>query len=341
MAGSQRFAWRRMVVRDPHLSDATRRVLLELESYADKDGNNARPGVMKMAEALRTEGGKHGHLSERTVRTGLAHGVDRGLIELTHRAPRGRGNRRADVYRIVLPPEIEATQTAGNTYPEPPPEIEATQTAGNKTGNTGNRRDKYRQSDPLNTGNPDCQPPVGTYVPPDPFPPEGDLTFGNAYAREEEKADPIDVVVIDDSLGALFGKGDAAQQPQPEPTPKPAIEIPTLPNPYDDPLGWIDRQLQQGFLKGERDRAEQLLTEGHSYGDVRFTLIRERRPGKRRTYVPRPCSMCGSLPSDPNEKRFHQAQDEEPVQCSICHPEQVEKKRKSYAAQLLETTEQK
>lgn len=103
MADSMRYAWRRMIVRDPDLSDATRRVLLELESYADPDGTNAHPGVQRLAENLRTSSGKHGHVSDRTVRTALAAGVERGFIQCTAPAPRGRGNRRASVYRLTFP----------------------------------------------------------------------------------------------------------------------------------------------------------------------------------------------------------------------------------------------
>ncbi|NKU56468.1 hypothetical protein GS881_24065 [Rhodococcus hoagii] len=45
MTDSMRYAWRRMVVREPAPHDAARRVLLELESYADPDGDEraARP----------------------------------------------------------------------------------------------------------------------------------------------------------------------------------------------------------------------------------------------------------------------------------------------------------
>ncbi|WP_459682124.1 hypothetical protein [Rhodococcus sp. no. 34] len=160
-----RFEWRKLVVRDPHLTDATRRVLLEFESYADPDGTNVRPGILTIATSLRTLSGTHQHVSERTVRSALADGIARGYIVLTAKAPRGRGNKLVDVYRLTLPGEsqepeltckcaeelrarkeraakILATQTAANTD-----EILATQTAANTAVNTGNSASKYRQSE--------------------------------------------------------------------------------------------------------------------------------------------------------------------------------------------------
>lgn len=142
-----RYVWRRLVVRDPHLTDATRRVLLELESYAGADGRDAHPGVQRLAEQLRTSDGKTGHVSDRTVRTALATGVERGLIELTRKAPRGRGVRLADVYRLTIPEEIAATWAASNPEAQIG-EKPATTTAGETQENTGNRDHKYRQSGP-------------------------------------------------------------------------------------------------------------------------------------------------------------------------------------------------
>lgn len=135
---------------------------MDLESYADADGSSAHPGVRRLAEGLRTATGKLKHISERTVRSALAAGVERGFIELTAKAPRGRGNKRADVYRLTLPAEIVGepdeiveVQTAGirpgdEIDLEPP--IAATQTAGNaginsgnSSGNSGNQSPKYQQ----------------------------------------------------------------------------------------------------------------------------------------------------------------------------------------------------
>ncbi|MDJ0413824.1 hypothetical protein [Rhodococcus opacus] len=172
MTDSMRYAWRRLVVRDPDLSDATRRVLLELESYADPDGTNAHPGIMRIAEQLRTPTGKAQHVSERTVRTALATGVDRGFIELTRKAPRGRGNRFSDVYRLTFPLECETgipeTQTAGI-----PAEKVEVQTAGNALRNTGSlsgitgNQDLYYRQSGLPTTSPST---------PEPFTPERVVT---------------------------------------------------------------------------------------------------------------------------------------------------------------------
>lgn len=98
-----RYAWRRLVVRDPHLTDATRRVLLELESYTNPDGTNAHPGIERIAAELLT---KAGTVNEKTVRRALETGVKRGYIECTRKGGGGRGKREnADTYRLTLPLE--------------------------------------------------------------------------------------------------------------------------------------------------------------------------------------------------------------------------------------------
>nr|WP_314143362.1 helix-turn-helix domain-containing protein [uncultured Rhodococcus sp.] len=114
-----RYAWRRLVVRDGHLTDATRRVLLELESYANPDGTNARPGVRRIAENLASG---DGFVNEKTVRRALATGVERGLIECVEKGHTGRGRNTADVYRLAfesLPPDIQVstgeTSTTGHS----------------------------------------------------------------------------------------------------------------------------------------------------------------------------------------------------------------------------------
>ncbi|NLU81622.1 hypothetical protein [Rhodococcus sp. HNM0569] len=92
-----------MVNRDPGLTDASRRVLFELESYANPDGTKAHPSVLGIALNLRTSTGSHGHVSEKTVRTALRDGVGRGYIELTHKARRVPSGGLADEYRLTLP----------------------------------------------------------------------------------------------------------------------------------------------------------------------------------------------------------------------------------------------
>jgi hypothetical protein len=110
-----RYAWRRQVVRDGYLTDATRRVLLELESYANPDGTNARPGVRRIAENLASG---DGYVNEKTVRRALAVGVERGLIECVEKGHTGRGRNVADVYRLSfesLPPDIQMSTGEGST----------------------------------------------------------------------------------------------------------------------------------------------------------------------------------------------------------------------------------
>ncbi|UNN00740.1 helix-turn-helix domain-containing protein [Rhodococcus opacus] len=274
MTDSMRYAWRRLVVRDPDLTDATRRVLLELESWADADGTNARPGIMKIATNVRTATGKHRHVSDRTVRSALDDGIERGYIALTFKAPRGRGNRMADVYRLTFPEsagesgelpcgcrELPATQTAGNSSG-----IAATQTAGiaglntgNPATNTGNSSDKYRQS-----GLPTTSP----YTP-DPSTPEGSSHLSNAGASTHEDAQELQEI------------GESAER---------ETEQPALDDPARNPLAWIDNELPGGFMLGERARARDLLASGEPYSSVRFQILRERnarkRPGRSRDERP-------------------------------------------------------
>jgi len=136
-----RYEWRRLVNRDPFLTEATRRVLLELEGYANGDGTNARPGVRRIATSLRTESGKHGHISERTVRTALAEGVARDYIKLEKKAPRGRGNTLADTYGLIWPADTwEDFDTLRCSCAAEKP---ASRTAANSDGNTGNDDSPY------------------------------------------------------------------------------------------------------------------------------------------------------------------------------------------------------
>ncbi|NMN93902.1 hypothetical protein [Antrihabitans stalactiti] len=291
MAHSMRYAWRRIVVRDPGLSEATRRVLLELESYADPDGSNARPGVRNIAEQLHTAKGKYGHVSQRTVKTALATGLTRGFIELTEKAPRGRGNRRSDVYRLVIPTEMEATQTA----PISADEKGATQTAPN-TAEIGAITDVNRcNQTPLIGATQTAYHQITTYAAPDPLTPESSpLTFRIAHARddktghEEDEPEVVDAEVIDEPDGTdttditspitssferLTTRAPIQEPPQATTQFAPHPE----PDPTKNPLAWIDRELPQGFLRGERARAEHLLAEGKSYPAARYVILRERR----------------------------------------------------------------
>ena len=158
MADSMRYAWRRVVVRDAHLTEATRRVLLELESYTDADGTNAHPGIQRIAESLATVGGTVGHMSDRTVRTALDIGCSRGFLELTAKAPRRRGNKQSTVYRLTIPDEFAAAvQTAGEMPLTPVVQTAAVtaevapavQAATQTDSYTGHLDELDRQSEPL------------------------------------------------------------------------------------------------------------------------------------------------------------------------------------------------
>ncbi|MFI8663056.1 hypothetical protein ACIGKR_23895 [Rhodococcus qingshengii] len=114
-----RFRWREMVVREPSLKHSELRVLLELESHASEDGTNARPGVLGIAQALSTDSaGAHGHLSEKSVRTGLARGVELGFIIRVEQGRVNRGRTYADVYELAMPREyVELLRSTGTRRP--------------------------------------------------------------------------------------------------------------------------------------------------------------------------------------------------------------------------------
>ena len=164
-----RFSWRRTVVRDGALTDAQRRVLLELESYANADGSNAHPGVLLMARVLRTEGGRVGHLSEKTVRTALLAGVERGYIVRTEQGRRGRERGSSDVYRLVIPEvdgalPVTAVTGSGDGTTGNPDYRQSAPTTGNSDATTGKSGADYRQSGLPNTRGPVDQR-GGGYVP--------------------------------------------------------------------------------------------------------------------------------------------------------------------------------
>lgn len=101
MTDSIRFAWRRLVNRDGALTHACRRVLLELESYADADGTNAHPGLARIARHLTTPAGRP--ISEKTVQRALETGCTAGYIRRTRRGHKGLHRNAADVYELTFP----------------------------------------------------------------------------------------------------------------------------------------------------------------------------------------------------------------------------------------------
>ncbi|QTJ65858.1 hypothetical protein HYG77_09805 [Rhodococcus sp. ZPP] len=204
MTDSMRFVWRKLVVRDPDLSDATRRVLLELESYTNPDGTNGRPGIKRIAEALATPNDKH--VSERTVRRALENGVERGFIFLDEPAPRGRGNRRADVYRLTFPAFSVGEEIADTQMSTIPTEKVDTQMSTNTDLNSGH--------DSVISGHPDTYyrtpgcPPTSSSSPDQLSPGEHSPYVSNAGAGESGEYTPF-------PFEALFPKNTGGRTAKP------------------------------------------------------------------------------------------------------------------------------
>jgi hypothetical protein len=263
-----RYAWRRFVVRDPDLSDATRRVLLELESYADPDGTNARPGIKRISEALATPNEKH--VSERTVRRALENGVERGFIFLDEPAPRGRGNRRADVYRLTFPPTALAPEIPDTQMSTIATEKVDTQMSTNAGGNSGHESVISGHPDPY-YWTPGC-PPTSSLTPD--HPPERVGYVSNAGARAT-RADETPTP----SLGGVESNGaDVVRLP----LRAAADDIPTQ-TPMD--------QLRARFGRLTDDElaiAESLFAEGQTFYAVAPVIEqgRKRTSGRRRATPP-------------------------------------------------------
>lgn len=262
MTDSMRFAWRRIVVRDPHLSDGARRVLLELESYADPDGTNARPGRNKIAESLLTE---TGHVSEKTVRRALALGVELGYIECTTKGKRGRLRNSADVYRLTFPMNSETgvvdTQMSTSegdrhvTTTGHPDVHQSDSTSGHLETTSGHFGS--------NGGHPDVHPPV-PYT--RTFTPEGgSVAVSNARGEQPPQKE---VQFAEERTAPAPGFAALAEKPS-------GID------PDANPLAWIDDALRGGFLTGERAKAQRLLDSGVHYGSVRWRILEARKPPKQ------------------------------------------------------------
>lgn len=249
MASSMRYDWRRMVVRDPYLTNATRRVLLELESYANPDGTSARPGRETIAENLRTP---MGHINEKTVRRALEDGIERGFIECTAKGHGGRGGNTANVYALILPtPSVDTDMSTDNSgsvdaqmSSEPSrngghSDVHRTRLVGGHLGAVGGHVEQ-------SAGHPDVHLPVPLTSS---STPDISSHLRNAGARER----------------TLFVPGAEA-------TPD------YLPDPATNPIAWIDNELPGGFRIGERERAQEMLDGGTAtYASIRFSLLRERR----------------------------------------------------------------
>ncbi|WP_442972754.1 helix-turn-helix domain-containing protein [Rhodococcus sp. G-MC3] len=245
MTDSTRFAWRRMVVRDPHLTDATRRVLLELESYANPDGSNARPGVQRIAEQL---GSGDRHVSEKTVRRALANGVERGFIQCVSKGHGGRGHSAADVYRLVLAPVSVDTQMSGET-----PAISGHPDVHRNENLSGHSEDFSGHLAPI-SGHPDVHLPVHytSSLTPDHSP-----HLSNAHPRDQSRNSPREGTEIS------------------EPTPSGRF----LAGPQS-PIEWIEEAVH-GLSAEELELACQLIDEHGTNKYATAQRIRDDREQKR------------------------------------------------------------
>lgn len=110
---SWRYDWRKAVNRDYRLTHAERRVLFELDSAANPDGTNARPGNTLIAENLRMSAEKG--MNEKSVRRALERGVELGYIEQTAKARRvGESVWLAAVWRLVPPASVDTQMSSGD-----------------------------------------------------------------------------------------------------------------------------------------------------------------------------------------------------------------------------------
>ncbi|WP_157788845.1 hypothetical protein [Rhodococcus rhodochrous] len=109
---SWRYDWRKAVNRDYRLTHSERRVLFELDSAANPDGTNARPGNTLIAENLRMSAEKG--MNEKSVRRALDRGVELGYIAQTAKARRvSESVWLAAVWRLIPPASVD-TQLSGN-----------------------------------------------------------------------------------------------------------------------------------------------------------------------------------------------------------------------------------
>ncbi|UPK64660.1 helix-turn-helix domain-containing protein [Rhodococcus pyridinivorans] len=110
---SWRYDWRKAVNRDYRLTHTERRVLFELDSAANPDGTNARPGNTLIAENLRMNAEKG--MNEKSVRRALDRGVELGYIEQTAKARRvGESVWLAAVWRLIPPASVDTQMSSGS-----------------------------------------------------------------------------------------------------------------------------------------------------------------------------------------------------------------------------------
>ncbi|UZF43188.1 helix-turn-helix domain-containing protein [Rhodococcus rhodochrous] len=110
---SWRYDWRKAVNRDYRLTHTERRVLFELDSAANPDGTNARPGNTLIAENLRMNAEKG--MNEKSVRRALDRGVELGYIEQTAKARRvSESVWLAAVWRLIPPASVDTQMSSNN-----------------------------------------------------------------------------------------------------------------------------------------------------------------------------------------------------------------------------------
>jgi hypothetical protein len=92
-----RFGWERVILRADVSTKATA-VALVLATYANRDGENAHPGLDRLAAGCK--------MPESTTRRYVKELVDAGLIEQTARGNGSGHHRRATCYRLTLPNDL-------------------------------------------------------------------------------------------------------------------------------------------------------------------------------------------------------------------------------------------
>lgn len=94
-----RFSWERSV-RRLALGRTSKLVGLMLATYADRDGDNAHPGVDRLSADCESD--------ERTIRRHLTRLAELGLIERTFEGSSAGRRRLADCYRLTMPANPQA-----------------------------------------------------------------------------------------------------------------------------------------------------------------------------------------------------------------------------------------
>ncbi|MFC8531383.1 MarR family winged helix-turn-helix transcriptional regulator [Nocardia sp. NPDC057227] len=266
MAPADKFAWMK-ALRGADLTHAEYRVLINLSTWANGDLTNARPGFKNLCEAAKVR--------PQTAQEALRKLIEKGWIEVS---ARGGGSGRSTVYTLTVPAGMGCGELTPSTDENP---------HGERAGSTENPH-AHRG------GSPDVTPTVSVENPHGRSPETPTVSVENPHGdRGTTRSDQITTPGNDQLFGHLSNAGAGArgaEQGAAERTPpdlrvvKAAAADPG-PDPYTNPMAWLDRELPfGGFHTGERARAEQLLAEGVGYATVKYTILRERhasRPARR------------------------------------------------------------